>query len=140
MRKKASTATIIIPKIKEGIGGWLESNMIKNSTFVTLFKKVSKELKTQERTMNETLWAFGKIIEIGEWNPKENECGDGKFHACSRPYFCDEFRNKKDDKYIAIKINEKDLYAWPSPQYPHKIAFRKGMVIYECDRFGKRIE
>src|SRR3990167_2255941 len=66
-----------------------------------------------------------------------SECGEGKFHACSRPYFCDEFRNNNGDKYIAIEIKKDDLYAWPNPVYPHKIAFREGKVLYECDKFGK---
>ena len=32
-----------------------------------------------------------------------------------------------------------DLYAWDGGDYPHKIAFRKGTVLYQCDRYGKQI-
>ncbi len=106
---------------------------------VILFKRVSQDFKTQEGYAWETTWKPGKTITHSNWKPEENECGAGKFHACSRPYFCDEFRNdKKDDRYIAIQIAEKDLFEWPNPSYPHKIAFRSGKVLYECDRFGKK--
>ena len=32
-----------------------------------------------------------------------------------------------------------DLYAWPDPQFPNKIAFRKCRVLHECDRYGEKI-
>ena len=105
---------------------------------VTLFKKVSADYKTQENTDNETKWPIGATVTHPNWEPNKSECGAGKFHACSRPYFCDEFRNEKGDRYIAIQIKVADLYEWPGEQsYPHKIAFREGLVIGECDRFGK---
>ncbi len=107
---------------------------------VILFKKVSKDFKTQENTKNETLWRVGTTVIHTAWNPSIQECGEGKFHACSRPYFCDEFRNQKGDRYVAVKIKVADLYEWPNPQYPHKIAFREGKVLYECNKFGKKIE
>jgi len=40
----------------------------------------------------------------------------------------------------AIKIAVADLYAWPQPRCPHKIAFRKGIVLHECNRFGKKLD
>ena len=111
---------------------------------VILFKKVSKDFKTQKDTKNETLWEIGSTVTHPAWQPKESECGEGKFHASSRPYFCDEFRiGIRDDKYIAVQIavkDLKDLYEWPNGLYPHKIAFRKGNVLYECDKFGKEKE
>lgn len=79
-------------------------------------------------------------IEHPTWEPEINECGKGKFHACSRPYFCDEFRDQKEDRYIAIEIQTKDLYEWENAQYPHKIAFRKGKVLYECDKYGIKLK
>ena len=78
-------------------------------------------------------------MECPDWNPNLEECGSNKFHACSKPYFCDEFRNKKEDKYIAIEVKKSDLFTWPNPQYPYKIAFRKGKVLYEVNRYGKKI-
>jgi hypothetical protein len=39
--------------------------------------------------------------------------------------------------YIAIRVALVDLYEWPNAEYKHKIAFREGTVLYECDRFGK---
>ena len=35
----------------------------------------------------------------------------------------------------------KDLYEWKtSPQYPYKIGFREGEILYECDRWGEKIK
>ena len=112
-------------------------NVKKNQ--VILFKKVSKDFKTQEGTKNETLWEIGATVTHPAWNPAQRECGEGKFHACSRPYFCDEFRTNKEDRYIAIQIKTDDLYEWTAPEYPHKIAFKEGKVLYEVDKFGKKI-
>jgi hypothetical protein len=119
---------------------WFENNAIEKKKEVVLYKKVSKDFKTQEDTVNETLWAIGATVAHKSWWPKKEECGTGKFHACSMPYFCDEFRNHPGDIYIAVKINSKDLYEWKeNPQYPHKIGFREGVVLYQCDRQGKKI-
>src|SRR5581483_7545511 len=139
IQKKSAMASIIQPIIKPGTSGWLENNCIEESDSVTLYKRVSAEFKTQEGTVNETLWAIGSVVEHPRWNPGEEECGAGKFHGCSRPYFADEFRSIADDRYVAIQVEKSDLYAWTNPAYPHKIAFRKGTVLYECDRFGKKI-
>ena len=137
--KKSKTATIIKPESPKGVKDWLESQAIEiEKKSVVLFKRVSNELKTQEGTENETVWEIGKTIEHKNWSPKDSECGDGKFHACSRAYFCDEFRDLHGDRYVAIQIAVSDLYAWPNAEYPHKIAFRKGTVLYEVDRFGKK--
>jgi hypothetical protein len=134
---KAKTATIIRPKPLE----WFETNGVKKTKSVILYKRVSKDFKTQEETSNETVWPIGKVVEHKDWRPKDDECGTGKFHACSRPYFCDEFRSEKqDDRYIAVQVALADTYVWPKPQYPHKIAFRKGKVLFECDRFGSPIK
>ncbi len=135
--KKSKTAKVQRYKKEEK---YLEREGIAvNKGKVVLFKRVSKDYKTQEGTSNETSWNIGKSIEHPNWNPMEEECGAGKFHACSRPFFCDEFRNEEGDRYIAIEIAVKDLYEWKNPSYPHKIAFRKGKVLYECDRYGNKI-
>jgi hypothetical protein len=139
IEQKSKTSKIIEPKYKKGTIGWLEKEGIKNDKKVILYKKVSNDFKTQEGTENETLWAIGTTIEHPNWCPEKEECGGGKFHACSRTYFCDEFRDKKDDRYIAISIDFKDLYSWDNPTYPHKIAFRKGTVMGEVDKNGKII-
>ena len=120
---------------------WFERNGISKKEKVILYKRVSKDFKTQENMSNETSWILGSIVEHANWNPINSECGEGKFHACSRPYFCDEFRKMTDDRYIAVQINRKDLFEWEnSPSYPHKIGFRKGIVLYECDHYGNKIE
>ena len=86
----------------------------------------------------ETLWLPGTTVTHPAWNPKEQECGAGKLHACPRPYFADEFRSNPGDRYIAIEVLLKETYEWTEkPQYPHKIAFREGKVLFECDRNGK---
>lgn len=120
--------------------GWFENNGVEKKSKVILYKRVSKDFKTQEETPNETLWVIGSTVDHPSWNPSSGECGEGKFHACSKPYFCDEFRNEKqDDKYIAIQINLQDLYEWKNPQYPHKIAFKKGKILYEVNKWGEKI-
>jgi len=134
--KKSKTA--YIQRIKSL--SWFENNDIEKKPKIILFKKVSKDFKTQEGTFNETLWEIGSIIEHKSYKPEDSECGDNKFHAVSRPFFADEFRSQKDDKYIAIEIKVKDLYEWKNnPQYPHKIGFRKCKVLYECDMNGEKI-
>ena len=120
--------------------GWFERNAVEKTPVITLYKKVSKDFKTQENKKNETLWLVGSTVNHPAWNPTNGECGEGKFHACSRPYFCDEFRNEKGDRYIAVSIKLEDLYEWKNnPDYPHKIGFRACEVLYECDKFGKKI-
>jgi hypothetical protein len=137
--KKSKTATVIKPQLKKGAGAWLELHGITSATKVTLYKRVSVDFKTQEGTENETLWEIGTTVVHPSWNPKENECGAGKFHACATPYLCDDFRDKKNDTYVAIEVAKKDLYAWPGdPSFPHKIAFRAGTVLFECDKYGNQ--
>jgi hypothetical protein len=121
--------------------GWFENNGITKTKTTILYKKVSKDFLTQERTKNETKWEIGATVTHPNWKPEQKECGDGKFHACSRPYFCDEFRNNPGDIYIALLIKFADVYEWKNyPQYPHKIGFREGKVLYECDKFGVKLE
>ena len=120
---------------------WFENNGVKKTKKIIVYKRVSKDFKTQEGSEKETLYEIGKTITHPNWSPRDNECGEGKFHACSRPFFADQFRDGKDDRYIAIEVGLKDLYEWKdNPKYPHKIAFRKGKVLYECDREGKKID
>jgi hypothetical protein len=119
---------------------WFDRNTVEPTEKVILYKRVSKDFRTQERKEWETTWSIGSTLIHPNWHPETNECNDGKYHACSRPYFCDEFRSVPGDRYIAIEIALEDLYEWKdNPQYPYKIAFRKGTVLYECDRFGKKI-
>ena len=140
LSKKSKTCTVIIPEKPEGNAGWLESEGVETAKGnVTLFKRVSSDLKTQEGTTNETLWKIGSKLEHKNWNPGSSECGAGKFHACSRPYFCDEFRLNVGDRYVAISVSVKDLYAWPNARYPHKIAFRTCKVLHECNKYGERV-
>jgi hypothetical protein len=142
VKSKSKTATIIKPKYTDGASGWLDSQGVKSARKqVVLYKRVSSELKTQEKTKNETTWEIGKVITHSAWSPEKQECGAGKFHACSRPYFCDEFRNNNGDRYVAIRIKIEDLYAWQGNIiYPNKIAFRSGKVLYKCDKFGEKID
>jgi hypothetical protein len=139
VEKKSKNATIIDPVSTPGTSGWLENQGIEEKDTITLFKRVSKEFKTQENTTNETTWSIGATLTHSSWMPTDKECGLGKYHACSRPYFCDEFRSNIDDRYIAIQVKKEDLHAWENGDYPHKIAFREGTVLYECDRFGKQL-
>ena len=119
---------------------WFTHNGVKKAKTVMLYKRVSHDFKTQEGTKNETLWVVGSTVTHPAWRPKDEECGEGKFHACSRAFFADEFRDTTGDKYVAIEVASRDLYAWPKPTYPHKIAFRAGKVLHQCDRMGNKME
>jgi hypothetical protein len=108
---------------------------------VTLYKRVSKEFLTQEGSENETCWQPGSTVSHPRWAPDTEECGSGKFHACAAPFLADEFRTISGDRYVAISIRTADLFAWRCiPEYPHKIAFREGTVLFECDRYGEHIQ
>lgn len=128
---------------------WLENYYVKEDNgFVILYKRVSANFKTQMGTPQETDWEIGKTLIHPFWFPEAEECGSGKFHACDTPRSCDEFCYGCNDKYIAIKIHTSDLFSWGNmiswsigwANYPSKIAFRKGTVLYECDNEGKKIE
>lgn len=135
IKKKSKTSYIH----KVEILGWFELNGIKKTKNIVLYKRVSKDFKTQEGYSWETKWGIGTTVIHPAWEPTRQECGGGKFHGVSRPYFADQFRNTKGDKYIAIKVALEDVFEWKQPTYPHKIGFRKGKVLYCCDRFGKRL-
>jgi hypothetical protein len=107
---------------------------------VTLYKRVSSLYKTQENTKNETTWTPKTALIHPAWNPSKTECGEGKFHACAKPSWCDVFRSNKTDKYIAVEIAIEDLYEWKNkPSYPQKIGFRAGRVLGEVNRKGEFI-
>lgn len=127
------------PECRTGVDGWLDQQGLESKKTVILFKRVSKDFKTQEGTSNETRWLIGSTLVHPSWKPESGECGQGKFHACSRAYFCDEFRDIQGDRYVAIEVAKSDLHAREKPQYPHKIAVRKAKVLYECDRTGKQV-
>jgi hypothetical protein len=139
----ASTTAMIInvPAQPSNTAEWLDANgVVETDRVVVLYKRVSKDFLTQEGEPWQATWAIGEVKEHPSWEPTKSECGAGKFHACSRPYFCDEFRSVADDRYVALRIEAADLYAWPNAEYAHKIAFRKAVVLFECDRYGKEIK
>jgi hypothetical protein len=142
IKKNSSTATIVeIDQVKDE-SDWLDCAGVEvKRGKATLYKRVSKDFLTQEGTERETVWKPGTTITHPAWAPAEKECGGGKFHAVPAPYLADEFRSEKSDRYVAISVAVADLFAWKdSPQYPNKVAFRSGEVLYECDRYGKKIE
>ena len=138
--KNPSTPPEIRDQIESStLNEWLESHNFGTSGSVILFKRVSRLFQTQENTKNETTWTPGVTLTVPGWNPRGEECGEGKFHACDTAQNCDEFRNTYKDRYIAIEVKREDLYAWIAPQYKNKIAFRECVVLFECDVNGKRI-
>ena len=141
VNKKSDSAWVYKPESPKTTNDWISDHCLNKTRhgYITLYKRVSSEFKTQEGKVNETTWTVGSTLEHSSWDPKKSECGEGKFHACSHAYFCDEFRSNTDDRYIAIKVNVKDLFHWPNGNYPHKIAFRKGKVMHECDMYGNPI-
>jgi len=125
---------------KDALEIWLEKEKLEiKDGSVILYKRVSYDFKTQEGTKNETIWSIGTALEHPAWKPDGEECGEGKYHACSRAKFCDGFRNKSGDRYIKLQVRIEDMYAWENPIYPSKIAFRKGIVLGECNKDGIQI-
>ncbi len=104
-----------------------------------IFKSVSENFETQEGMPNQTKWEIGKTLVCKNFNPQLSECGEKKFHGVSHPIFAFEFRSDPNDRFIAIEVKVSDTFQWTNPKYPHKIAFRKGKVLFECDITGRRI-
>jgi len=111
----------------------LSVNGIKKNKNIILYKRVTQDYKTNEG--NETTWKIGSTV------THPNECRGGKFHACSKPYFCDEFHFDSGDKYIALEVALKDTYVWTNnPYFPNKIAFKRAKVLYEVNEYGDKLE
>ena len=143
IKKQEKTAVIIkVKPLKITTESWLKRFNIQRHTKdeYILFKRVSADFKTQENTSNETSWLIGSTVTVKTWEPKQKECKGGKFHGVAYPAYAMRFRKEPGDKFIALVIHKKDLYAWPNPIYPAKIGFREGRVLYECDIKGKKIE
>ena len=137
--KKSDECIVVKAKQQKGVAGWLErEGVMEVDGSVILYKRVSKDMLTQENTENETKWEIGATLTVPNFDPSQ-ECGPGKFHACSRPYFCDEFRSNAGDVYIAIRVAVSDLQAHDGGSYPHKIALRSASVLYLVDRWGEKI-
>ena len=138
--KKSKNCIVIKAKQHKGVAGWLEREgvMEVDGSSVILYKRVSNDMLTQENTENETNWKIGATLTVPNFDPSQ-ECGPGKFHACSRPYFCDEFRSNAGDVYIAIRVAVSDLHAHDCGSYPHKIALRSASVLHLVDRWGEKI-
>ena len=120
---------------------WLDQWGIKATRGkAVLYKRVSGDWQTQENTANATVWAPGTTLVHTSWDPTSGECGAGRYHGVFSPRQADKFRSLPGDRYVAIQIAVKDLYAWPTdPEYPEKIAFRAGKVLHECDSDGNKI-
>jgi len=140
LRKSDQAKILQQPEPEWTVPGWLErAGILEVNGHVIVYKRVSADLRTQEEQPWETTWCIGTTLTHPYWCPYHAECKGGKFHGCSRPYFCDEFRSVKGDRYIAVQVAVTDLYAWKKPRYPHKIAFRSGTVLYECDKHGRQV-
>ena len=136
---KSKNATVITVRPPKTATEWLDFHGVEHSKEAVLFKRVSHDFKTQEKTSNETTWSIGSVLEHPNWGPSLEECGAGKFHACHHPSACDMYRVSTGDKYVAIKIDVNAMFVWKDdPQHPNKIAFRKGTVLYECDVNGNK--
>ena len=132
---------LLHPSTMTGVRGWLERNAVAvdGDGYVTLYKRVSSAHLTQEGEPWETRWTPGTTLVHPAWNPASGECGGGKYHACSKPIYCQEFRCGRDDKHIAIRVHVDELWAWERPRYLFKIGFQRATVLYECDRNGAEL-
>ena len=138
---KSATAQKVVVKWPTNLQSWLDYEGVKQSArSAVIYKRVSKDFKTQERTSNETLWQPGTVVTHPAWSPRREECGEGKLHACSSAIACSEFRKEAGDKFVAIEVKKSDFYFWKNGTYSRKIAFREGKVLFECDEFGTKIE
>lgn len=136
------TATCVRVVATGGALGWCErEGVLLEGDSAVVFKRVSRHYETQEDSPRyRTLWKPGVRLEHPAWDPRSEECGGGKYHACSTPAACDAFRSDADDRYVAIRVRLEDMHAWePRPMYWDKIAFRAGEVLYECDRDGNPV-
>jgi len=112
---------------------------------VILYKIVSKDWLTQAGTCYQTSWRPGTILTEPYpcWKPDAKECGEGKFHACARAEWCDYYYLQpglREARYIAIRVRVEDLFEWlDEPKLPGKIAFKAGEVLYEVDKYGRRL-
>ena len=144
VNKKSETSVII--KYDNNLSYLQRHGIDVNENKVILFKRVSHDFKTQENTSNETLWLPNTTLSHKNYLPESGECGENKFHACATPFYCDDFRDTKSDKYVAIEVELKDyngfsnLYEWKNGDYPNKIAFGECKVLYECNRKGIKIQ
>ena len=142
IRRKGKQAKVVRQKAMspKTLNDWVELDAVESEgAFLTLYKRVSALWLTQEGTSNETKWEPGLTLTHANYDPESQECGPGKYHACSAPFFCDEFRSEEGDRYVAIKVAKKDCYLWPNASFQHKIAFRKGLVLHEVDVNGRKI-
>lgn len=112
---------------------------------VVVYKRVSADYKTQVGYLDrETSYIIGSTVTHPNWNPRSSECGAGKYHACGTPRQCDPYCGMYDngsDKYIALEVAVKDMFAWPARGrcHPNKIAFRTGKVLCRCNREGRKM-
>ena len=135
-----AVVTKATPRRMATIQDWIEQHGLEVvDGHCIVFKRVSKDWKTQEGTKNETTWAPGTSLEHLAWNPVA-ECGPGKFHACARAFFCNEFRSAPDDRYVAIRVPVSEMHFFPDYTYEHKVSFRACAVLWECNRHGKKLE
>ena len=104
-----------------------------------LFSNEYRKILKPKRDVNETLWTIGSTLIHPHPDLKKTECGEGKFHACATPTDADQFRDTTGDRYIALSVPIKKAYAWPKPDYPFKIGFSEGTVLYECDKKGNKV-
>ena len=108
---------------------WITFNQAEHDkNHLYLYKRVSKDFKTQEGTPNETIWTIGKTLKVPNWNTQE-ECGEGKFHACADTSDCNQFRNRTTDIYIKLKVKKSDCHIFPNPMYLTNIAFKSAIVL-----------
>lgn len=66
------------------------------------------------------------------------ECGRG-LHFCHYPICCEQFGEIKH--YLACEIEVKNIRIYnKQPLYPDKFRAQKARVLYEVDRWGKKLQ
>ena len=123
-------------KYPKTVKEWLDKYEVKiDKGHVTLYKGTDGNYKTR----NNTQWDIGKVMVAPDWEKITNiECGKA-LHFCHHPICCEQFLTVKH--YLACKVKVSDIVIYKNqPEYPDKIRSKQGLVLYECDRWGKRID
>ena len=122
-------------KYPKTVKEWLDKYKIKEKDGnVILYKGTNENYKTQK----DTTWIIGKTTIALDWSDTENiECGYG-LHFCHHPVCCEQFMEVKH--YLACEIQIKDIRIYNNrPEYPDKIRAMSAKVLYECDRWGEKL-
>lgn len=104
-------------------------NIPVNNGKIILYKAVQKYTRMAKYDNSDVRWGVGDIITVNNWNPYDNEIGDGKFVASYDPKVFLSILKLSNVIFLSIEIDILDLFEYPFGKYPQIIGFRKGKVL-----------